>query len=112
MKTFNYPFKTTVPPELGPMWEDRSYRNDASPCCWLDVPTKKHPKAILVLWVQPDDKAQWELPEQDKYQLDHVLNKDEGWEASTDKTLLITDDLAKVLAEVRKHVPALAGVFA
>lgn len=105
-KKFKFPASTTVPVELGAGWEDRSWHNDSSACAWLDVPTKKAPKAVLVLWVQADDKKEWGLPDQGKYQLDFVHNGEDGWVDGTDKTLLITNDFAAVLAEVKKYPTA------
>lgn len=98
---FKYPSKTTIPTVLGPAWEDRSWSNDASACCWLNVPSKKTPKAVLCLWVQADDKAVWELPEQGKYQLDFMPDHDEGWDNNTGKTLLTTDDIKAVVARIK-----------
>lgn len=86
--------------EIGKGWEDRSWYNDASACCWLKVPTKKNPDAVLCLWVQPDDKENWEMAEAGRYQLDHIVDSHEGWDGNTCKTLLVTDDLVAVVAAI------------
>lgn len=103
---FKYECLTTIPKEIGKGWVDRSWHNDASACAWLDVPSAKTPKAVLVLWVQPDNKAEWELPDQPRFQLDFLVDGDEGWDDRTSKTLLKTDDIKAVVAEVLKYARA------
>lgn len=101
---FSYPYKTTIPTEIGKRWVDRSWSNDSSACCWLRIPSKQHPKAVLCLWVQPDDKSEWEFPDQGKFQLDFIVDENEGWDNNTCKTLLTSDGIVTVMTEVKKHM--------
>ncbi len=56
------------------------------------------------LWVQPDDKEDWELPDNGKYQLDWMADSDEGWVEETAKTLLTMDDYAAIQTEIKKQI--------
>jgi len=102
---FDYPAKTTVPAEVGDEWEDRSWYMDGSACCQRKVPAKGSPRAALVLWVQPDDRREWRLPDAKKFQLDYMPDGDAGWDASRGcKTLVNTMDIRTVMDMVKRSL--------
>lgn len=101
---FNYPNKTTRPAGLE-KWEDRSWCNDASASCTLPCPTKGHQQAVLILWAQPDDKAEREFPDEPVYWLEWIPDG-EDWSDEKREEIVKTDDIAVVLEKAAAHVKA------
>lgn len=101
---FKYPAETTVPKEVIDGWEDMSWHQDLSACCWKEVPTKKLPRAVFVLWVQADNPEERRLPEQGVFQLDFIPNSDEGFGEGS-SILLISDSITEIMECIIKNTP-------
>lgn len=102
--TFRYYKQTTIPREIAvesDKWSDESWHNDSSACCWTKIPTAKNPKAVLVLWVQPDDVESWLFPEAGRFQLDFIADGEEGWDDTTSRIILQSNDIQHVMAEIK-----------
>ncbi len=103
-KMFKYAYATTVP-EYFRDWDDVSWNNDASASCQKLAPTRKHPNGGWRLWAQPDNKSEWELPDNPRFQLDRIHDLANGWdEDAGDNTVLSSNDIADIIAVVAQGV--------